>query len=92
MTDRLLRAFTEHPASVGESYWQHLAFALGFAARLLLAGLAALVHALLPFLFKTTASRLIAEMARKTGSRAAGGATRNNAVKGSSGDVSLGRV
>ena len=48
MTDRLLRAFTEHPASVGESYWQHLAFASGFAARLLLAGLAALVHALLP--------------------------------------------
>jgi len=74
MTDRFLRAFTEHPASVGESYWQHLAFALGFSLRLLLAGLAALVHALLPFLFKTTASRLIAEMARKTGPRRAGAA------------------
>ncbi len=67
MTDRLLRAFTDHPASVGESYWQHLAFALGFAVKLLLAGLAALVHAILPFLFKTTASRLIAEMASRTG-------------------------
>ncbi len=87
MTDRLLRAFTEHPASVGESYWGHLAFALGFAVRLLLAGLAALVHALLPFLFKTTASRLIAEMASKTGPRRA-----NATANSPSADVSLGRV
>lgn len=87
MTDRLLRAFTEHPASVGESYWQHLAFALGFAARLLLAGLAALVHAVLPFLFKTTASRLIAEMARRTGARRADVAADRHPA-----DVSLNRV
>ena len=85
MTARLLRAFTEHPDSIGETYWQHLAFALGFAARLMLAGLAALVHAVLPFLFKTTASRLIAEMARQTGSRRASAAN-------PSADVSLGRV
>ena len=87
MTDRLLRAFTEHPASVGESYWQHLAFALGFAVRLLLAGLAALVHALLPFLFKTTVSRLIAEMACKTGPRRVSATADNRSA-----DVSLGRV
>ena len=85
MTDRLLRAFTEHPASVGESYWQHLAFALGFAVKLLLAGLAALVHALLPFLFKTTASRLVAEMADRTGARRAD-------AGGRSAGVSLGRT
>ncbi len=88
MTDRLLRAFTEHPASVGESYWQHLAFALGFAIKLILAGLAALVHAVLPFLFKTTASRLIAEMAARTGNRTA----RANRSAEQAADVSLGRV
>ena len=88
MTDRLLRAFTEHPASVGESYWQHLAFALGFSVKLILAGLAALVHALLPFLFKTTASRLIAEMAERTGNRTA---TANRSADQAA-DVSLGRV
>jgi len=76
MTDRLLHAFTDHPASVGESYWQHLAFALGFAVKLLLAGMAALVHAILPFLFKTTASRLIAEMASRTGPHRMAGAKR----------------
>ncbi len=75
MTDQFLRAFTEHPASVGESYWQHLAFALGFAGKLMLAGLAALVHALLPFLFRTTASCMIAEMATTTGARRAAGDT-----------------
>ena len=88
MTDRLLRAFTEHPASVGESYWQHLAFALGFAVKLLLAGLAALVHAVLPFLFKTTASRLIAEMAARACNRTAG----TNRSADQAADVSLGRV
>lgn len=83
MTDRLLRAFTEHPSSVGESYWQHLAFALGVSVTLLLAALAALVHAVLPFLFKTTASRLIAKMAGRTGARRAAAADR--AVDGSLG-------
>ena len=93
MTDRLLRAFTEHPASVGESYWRHLAFALGFAARLILAGLAALVHALLPFLFKTTASRMIAEMAARTGTRTAlAGRSADRVAADRNADVSLGRV
>ena len=51
--------FTEHPASVGESYWQHLLQASGFGATLLLTGLACLFHGLLPFLFKDTGSRNI---------------------------------
>ena len=92
MTDRLYRAFTEHPAAVGESYWQHLTFAAGFAVRLLLAGLAALVHAVLPFLFKTTASRLIAEMARKTGPHRADAAADRLSAANPSADVSVGRV
>jgi hypothetical protein len=53
---RLERLFTEHPASVGESYVEHMGVALSFAGPLLVAGLAALVHAILPFLCVTTAS------------------------------------
>ena len=53
----LLRPFTEHPASVDESYGEHLVFAGGFGFRLILAGLACLVHGLFPFLFARTASR-----------------------------------
>ena len=50
------RLFTEHPGSVGESYFGHMGVALSFAGPLLTAGLAALVHAVLPFLCVTTAS------------------------------------
>jgi hypothetical protein len=55
----LKHLFTKHPESVGESYWEHMNVALSFAGPLLAAGLAALVHAFLPFLFLTTASRTV---------------------------------
>ena len=57
-----LRAFTEHPASVGESYLEHLARASGFGTRMMFAGFACLVHGLLPFLFVKTGSRAISEL------------------------------
>ena len=51
-----LSAFRDHPASVGETYPEHMGFALRFGARLLCAGVAACIHALVPALFETTAS------------------------------------
>jgi hypothetical protein len=57
-----LRAFTEHPASVGESYLEHLVRASGFGVRMMFAGFACLVHGLLPFLFEKTGSRAISEL------------------------------
>jgi hypothetical protein len=66
----LKQLFTEHPESVGESYFEHMGVALSFAGPLLLAGLAALVHAFLPFLCLTTSSvtvkRLYARMTNRT--------------------------
>ena len=50
------KLFQEHPASVGETYTEHLAFAVRFGGTLLLAGLACLVHGLLPWVWKTRAS------------------------------------
>lgn len=61
-TRPLLGAFTEHPASVGETYAEHMAVALGYGVRLLGAGCAAVVHALVPALFETTASDAIRGM------------------------------
>lgn len=58
----MLRLFTEHPASVGESYWEHLGQALSFAGPLLLAGLACLVHAIFPFLCVRTGSRAVSRL------------------------------
>jgi hypothetical protein len=56
------RLFLAHPRTVNESYLEHSAFALRIAGRLLLAGLAALVHAIVPCLCETTASRIILAM------------------------------
>lgn len=55
---------TRHLRSVDESYFQHCAHALRFAVTLLLAALCCLVHALLPFLFEKTGSRLVERLHR----------------------------
>ena len=60
--DRLHTLFTEHPATVGESYGQHLGHASRFGFRMILGGLACLVHGLLPFLFVRTGSATINEL------------------------------
>ncbi|MEM8877409.1 MAG: DUF6356 family protein [Pseudomonadota bacterium] len=60
---RHLRAyFTEHPESVGESYFEHMATAFSFGSRMLYAGLACLMHGLLPFLFTKTGSAMISRL------------------------------
>ena len=58
----LKRLFLDHPASVGESYLEHLASATSFAASLMAAGLACLAHALVPCLFERTASGMVSRL------------------------------
>jgi hypothetical protein len=65
----LAKLFTDHPASVDETYFGHMAFAAWFASRLFMAGCAALVHAILPFIFETTASRIVRELYERTAHR-----------------------
>jgi hypothetical protein len=55
----LRRLFVEHPESVGESYSEHLSVASWYGVRLLGAGFACMVHAVLPFLFVRTGSATI---------------------------------
>ena len=56
------RTFQDHPASVGESYFEHMGFALNVAATLFVAALAAFIHALIPRFCVTTASSLIIKL------------------------------
>jgi hypothetical protein len=58
----IARLFTAHPEEVGETYGGHLVTATGFGLRMVLAGVACLVHAVLPFAFVTTGSRTIREL------------------------------
>ena len=56
------RLFVAHPRSVNENYLAHAGVASRFALVLLGAGLAALVHAVVPGLFKTSASSTIKKL------------------------------
>lgn len=63
------RLFLDHPRSVDETYGQHFLFALRFAGLLGMAAGAALVHAILPFAFEKTASRIVAQLYAKMHNR-----------------------
>ena len=56
---KLVKMFKDHPSSVGENYAQHLVHASSFGLRMVLGGLACIVHGLLPFLFVKTGSKQI---------------------------------
>ncbi|MGB0908350.1 MAG: DUF6356 family protein [Maricaulaceae bacterium] len=57
-----MKAFTEHPKSVGESYLQHMATSFRFGGRMMLAGVGCLLHGFFPFLCKTTGSQAISTL------------------------------
>ena len=54
--------FTAHLEEVGESYLEHGAFACRYGAKMTAGGLAAFLHGIFPFLFKTTGSRITREL------------------------------
>ena len=69
--------FIEHPASVDETYTQHCISALSFGTKMVVAGVACMVHALLPVLFVTRGSDTVCSLhermvvsRRKNGRRA----------------------
>lgn len=62
LLDTVNRAFSEHPASVGESYSEHFLTAGGFGWSLFKASVACFVHAVLPFAFEKTGSQAITEL------------------------------
>jgi len=64
------KLFTEHPASAGETYWQHFRFAAKIFRSLSKAAFACLVHAVFPPLFQKTASTEIRSLHEGIESRA----------------------
>ncbi|MGD8832955.1 MAG: DUF6356 family protein [Pseudomonadales bacterium] len=56
MFDKL---FKDHPRAIGESYGEHAGHAVYIGVRMIGAGVACLVHALLPGLFVRTASETV---------------------------------
>jgi len=56
------RIFLNHPRTVDETYFEHMRFAATFAGTLAFAAGAALIHAAIPALCETTASRTIRKL------------------------------
>lgn len=52
----LVKVFLDHPRSLNESYWQHQRRGLHFGSSMIRAGVACIIHALVPALFARTAS------------------------------------
>ena len=67
----MLKSFTRHPETVGETYGQHMGVAFGFGVTLIGAGLACLVHGLLPFAFERTGSDTVRGLHERLGRRCA---------------------
>ena len=59
------RLFIQHPRSVGETYLEHQQHALNFGVELVLAGIACILHALIPAIFVTTGSRTVTRLYRR---------------------------
>lgn len=55
----MLKAFTQHPEAVGETYFEHLGQATSFAGSMALGALCCFLHGLFPFAFQTSGSRRI---------------------------------
>jgi hypothetical protein len=58
----LKKLFLDHPASLGESYGEHLREASRFGLAMVGGGLACMVHALVPALFETRGSDTVAQL------------------------------
>ena len=52
-------SFTDHPATVGETYTEHFSSAMGFSLSMFKAAFCCGVHAIFPFLFEKTGSECI---------------------------------
>tara|TARA_Y100001934_G_C11950103_1_gene584480 strand:- start:264 stop:569 length:306 start_codon:yes stop_codon:yes gene_type:complete len=82
MLSNISKKFQEHPNEVNESYGAHFVNALYFAGCLFFASVACLLHAVLPFLCKTTGSsevkRLYSKMVVNRNSPNANNQSSNN--------------
>lgn len=84
MFDKL---FVDHPRSIGETYGEHAGHALYIGSRMILAGGACLLHALLPGLFVRTASAAVEDIQTLMDERTARSKLAGHAVPNSPADA-----
>lgn len=55
----MIKYFTKHPESIGETYFQHLWFTARCGFRMIFAGIIVIFHGLFPFVFQCTATNIL---------------------------------
>lgn len=58
----VMKKFTAHPATVGETYGQHFVSSMSFSLGLLRAAFVCAVHAVFPWAFEKTGSACITDL------------------------------
>jgi hypothetical protein len=54
--------FLKHPESVGETYFEHMKFAILFSFKMFIGGTACFIHSIFPFVFQKTGSNHLFKM------------------------------
>lgn len=75
--------FTEHPKSVGESYFEHMGVSASFGAAMFKGAAACFVHALIPGLCTRTGSGVVSELHGRMVTHRNKSASANHAPAGS---------
>jgi hypothetical protein len=73
----LAQLFRDHPRSLGMSWWEHGVGAIVIGGRMVGAGIACMVHAVVPALFTETAGKTVMSLHDHMMKRKAGAANPN---------------
>jgi len=57
-----MKAFTEHPDSVGETYFQHMGSSFSFGTKMFLNSFACFAHGIFPFICTSRGSQAITDL------------------------------
>ena len=60
-----MNVFTSYPTSVGQTYTEHLNFALRIGAEMIYAGCCCLIHALCPLIYTHTTSNIVSAVQKR---------------------------
>ncbi len=63
----MFRRFTDHPATVNETYFQHMGMAFGFGMRMLIGAFGCFLHGLFPWMCLTRGSDTIRDLHARMG-------------------------
>jgi len=61
----LKHLFLNHPRNINESYFEHLFFAMRSGLKLVIGGLACILHSIFPFIFIDTASKTVTRLSNE---------------------------